>query len=167
MSKVKKEFITLPLSEIHPYEKNPRINDDAVADVKESIRQCENLDPIEIDENNVILSGHTRYKALTELGYTETECLRYTGVSEAKKRKYRLLANKTSEKAKWDFNLLPEEIEGLDFEGYDFDFDLPDMIDWDSVDEIGGDNYEKPETDKLRCPICGAVDEKIRFVKVK
>lgn len=125
--KITKEFITLPLSEIHPYPRNPRINDEAVADVMESIRQCENLDPIEIDENNVILSGHTRLEALKELGYTETECLKYTGLTEERKRKYRILANKVSEKAKWDIELLPEELDGLDFEGYDFDFDVFDM----------------------------------------
>jgi ParB-like chromosome segregation protein Spo0J len=38
MGEVRKEFITLPLSEIHPYKNNPRINDDAVADVVESIK---------------------------------------------------------------------------------------------------------------------------------
>jgi hypothetical protein len=136
---VRKEFITLPLSEIHPYERNPRINGDAVEDVKESIRQCNNIDPIEIDENNVILSGHTRYKALSELEYTEAECLRVTGLTDAQKRKYRLLANKTGEKAKWDFELLPIELDGLDFEGYDFDFDLPEYT------EI---NEEAPESFK-------------------
>ena len=35
-----------------------------------------------------------------------------------------------------------------------------------SQEEISADNYEKPESDKLRCPLCGGIDEKIRFVKV-
>lgn len=134
---VKKEFIRLNLSDIKPYENNPRINDDAVADVMESIKQCHDLDPIEIDENNVILSGHTRLKALIELGYTEADCLRYTGLTDAQKRKYRLLANKVAEKAKWDFELLPTELEGLDFEGYDFDFDLPDIIENEPTEKAG------------------------------
>ena len=121
---VKKEFVTLPLDEIIPYEKNPRINDDAVADTMESIKQCENLDPIEIDEKNVILSGHTRLKALKKLGYTETECVRYSGLSEDRKKKYRILANKVAEKSKWDIDLLAGELEGLDFDGFDFGFDV-------------------------------------------
>ncbi len=137
---IQKSFITLNLDEITPYENNPRINDEAVADVVASIEQCENLDPIEVDENNVILSGHTRLKALYELGYTETECVRYTGLTEDQKRKYRILANKTAEKASWDFGKLEMELEGLDFGGFDFGIELieeeyPDMGDLDSNDE--------------------------------
>lgn len=61
---INKEFLTLPIDEVIPYENNPRVNDTAVNDVVASIRQCENIDPIEVDENNIILSGHTRLKAL-------------------------------------------------------------------------------------------------------
>lgn len=121
---ITKEF---DINDIIPYPRNPRLNDDAVDDVAESIKQCGNCDPIEIDEDNVILSGHTRRKALIKLRYTETECLRITGLTDEQKRKYRLLANKTGETAKWDFELLPAELDGLDFEGYDFDFDLPEI----------------------------------------
>ena len=64
---ITKEYITLSIEDIIPYENNPRINDDAVAGVVESIKQCGELDPIEVDENNVILSGHTRLKAYEQL----------------------------------------------------------------------------------------------------
>ena len=152
-----KEFVTLKLDEITPYENNPRINDDAVDDVIASIQQCENLDPIEIDENNVILSGHTRLKALKKLGYTETECLRYTGLTDKQKRKYRLLTNKTGEKSLWDIELLPMELDDLDFDGYDFDFDVFDMgkfsindvEDNNVVEETQGDYW----TTKLTFPM--------------
>lgn len=121
---IKKEFIKLKTKELNPYPNNPRINDDAVEDVAESIRQTGNLDPIEIDENNVILSGHTRLKALQKLGYEECEVVRYTGLTEEQKKKYRLLTNKTGEKALWDFSKLEEELQDLDFDGFDFGFDL-------------------------------------------
>ena len=127
--KVRKTFVTLRLDELIPYANNPRINDAAAKEVAESIRQTGNIDPIEIDEDNVILSGHTRLKALTELGYTETECIRVTGLTEAQKRKYRLLTNKTGESALWDLNKLAIELDGLDFDGFDFDFDLPEEDD--------------------------------------
>lgn len=120
---ITKEFITVKLNELHPYENNPRINDNAVSHVKASIEQCENLDPIEIDENGVILSGHTRLLALQELGYTETEVVRISGLDEDQKRKYRILANKTNEIADWDFDKLAVELDGLDFDGFDFGFD--------------------------------------------
>jgi len=121
---IKKEFVTLTLDELIPYENNPRKNEEAIPDTMESIRQCENLDPIEIDENNVILSGHTRLLALQKLGYTETEVIRYSGLTEDQKKKYRLLANKTGEKSGWDFEKLEEELANMDFGGFDFGFDM-------------------------------------------
>lgn len=127
MKIIKKEFLTMPLADLVPYENNPRHNEEAVESVMESIRQTDNLDPIEIDENGVILSGHTRKKALQELGYTETEVVRISGLTEEQKRKYRLLANKTNEISEWDFEKLREELEDLDFNGFDFGWDLPDL----------------------------------------
>ena len=78
---IQKEFLTLPIDEVIPYGNNPRINDSAVNDVIASIRQCENIDPIEVDENNIILSGHTRLKALKALEYPEVQVLRITGLT--------------------------------------------------------------------------------------
>ena len=62
------ELKRVPLSAIKPYPGNPRINDEAVDAVAESIRQCGYCAPIVVDENMVILAGHTRHKALTKLG---------------------------------------------------------------------------------------------------
>lgn len=120
-----KEFVTLKLKDIIPYPNNPRHNDEAVKYVVQSMKDCGNLDPIEVDENNVILSGHTRLKALQELGYTETECIRYTGLTEDRKKIYRLLANKVGEVATWDVDLLNMELEDLpDFDAEFYDFEL-------------------------------------------
>lgn len=114
----------MKLRELKPYEKNPRRNDESVDAVAESIRQCEYVAPIIVDENNVILAGHTRYKALKRLGYTEAEVVVKSGLSEEQKRKYRLLDNKTNELAFWDFNLLAEELNGLDFGDLDLDWGI-------------------------------------------
>ena len=65
------EYVRKRIAELKPYENNPRINDEAVDDVAESIRQCSYTAPIIIDEDGVILAGHTRYKALKKLGYQE------------------------------------------------------------------------------------------------
>lgn len=131
---VTKRFETRQLSDIHPYENNPRRNDDAVADVMESIKQCDNLDPIEVDKDGIILSGHTRLKALKKLGYTDTEVVVYEGLTDEQKRKCRLLANKTGEKALWDLDLLATELEGLDFG--DFDFGFENGLGVTEIDEI-------------------------------
>ena len=64
---------TVKLSEIHPYPNNPRINDKAVDAVAESIRQVGYRAKIIVDSDMVILAGHTRYKAMKKLGWTECE----------------------------------------------------------------------------------------------
>lgn len=116
------ELKTINLNDIKPYEKNARKNDQAVDAVMKSIEQCEYIAPIILDENNVILAGHTRYKALKKLGYKEAECVIKEGLTEEQKKKYRLLDNKTNELADWDMDLLSEELEGLDFGDLDLDW---------------------------------------------
>ena len=117
----------------------------------ESIRQCGDLDPIEVDENNVILSGHTRLLALQQQGFTETDVIRYTGLTEEQKKKYRLLANKTGEKATWDIDKLAEELDDLDFDGFDFGFDLD--LDGILEDEKEIEEDEIPEKAEPRCKL--------------
>ena len=145
-----KEYIRLKLSEIHPYENNPRINDGAVDAVIESIKQCEYIDPIEVDENNVILSGHTRLKALQRLKTKSADCIRVTGLTEEQKRKYRLLTNKTGELADWDLEKLKTELDNLDLGDFDFGFDLPE--EYDEPQQITEDNYDEslPERPKSK-----------------
>ena len=163
---ITKEYITLNIEDIIPYENNPRINDDAVAGVVESIKQCGELDPIEVDENNVILSGHTRLLAYKQLEYSKVSVLKITGLTESQKRKYRLLTNKTGEKAEWDFDKLRLELEGLDFDGFDFGFDIDADIKTSSGQQKipegkaeGVKEYEPEEFNdeqfKCECPRCG------------
>lgn len=111
---------TVPMSAVKPYERNPRKNDDAVDAVAESIRQCTYVAPIIVDENNVILAGHTRWKALQKLGRTTVQVCIADSLTEEQKRKYRILDNKTGEIAEWDDDILRVELEGLDFDGFDF-----------------------------------------------
>ena len=142
------EIIKLNINEVIPYPDNPRKNDNAVDAVAESIKQCGYCSPIVIDEDNVILAGHTRLKALKKLKWKEVECVRKTGLTEEQKKKYRILDNKTNELAEWDFDLLEEEIDRLDFDGFDFGFD---MSVFEEPQEIVED--EPPEVDEENEPI--------------
>lgn len=122
---IQKELLKLPVEDLVPYENNPRvISPEAVNACAESMRQCSALDPIEIDENNVILSGHTRRLALMQLNVDMADVVRYTGLTEEQKQKYRLLANKTGEMTGWDFSKLEQELLEVDFGDFDFDFDI-------------------------------------------
>lgn len=120
------EIIKMPIIDIKPYPNNPRKNDDAVAAVMESIKQCGYCAPIVVDEDGVVLAGHTRLKALKKLGRKEAEVCVKTGMTEEQKKKYRLLDNKTNELAAWDFDALAEELDGLDFGDFNFGFSLAD-----------------------------------------
>lgn len=147
------KLITKKISEITPYENNPRRNDTAVAAVEESIKQCGYIAPIIVDEDGVILAGHTRYKALQKLGRAECEVIVKEGLSEEQKRKYRILDNKTAELASWDFDLLETELEGLDFEGFDFGLSVDDFegLDLDGMDTPGNED----DGQIAHCPKCG------------
>lgn len=132
---MRKELRTVHIDEIIPYPNNPRLNDDAVEAVAESIKQCSYIAPIIVDEDMVILAGHTRYKALKKLRRKECEILVQSGLTEEQKRKYRILDNKTAEYADWDFELLEAELDGLDFE--DFDFGFPDFDEYEDEGYYG------------------------------
>ena len=141
------EYIKKKLVDIHPYENNPRINDEAVDDVVESIKQCTYISPIIIDEDGVILAGHTRYKALTKLGYKEADVIVVSDLSDEQKKKYRLYDNKTSEFASWDQRKLNEELADVDFEGFDFDQPVKQ--------ETKEDDKENKTKEVKVCPCCG------------
>lgn len=131
-----RELKTLKLSEIKPYPNNPRKNDNAVETVAESIKQCGYCAPIAVDEACIILAGHTRLKAIKKLGWKEAEVLVISGLTEEQKKKYRLLDNKTGEVALWDFDALKIELEGMDFEGFDFHFeDIQEILQENKTDE--------------------------------
>lgn len=134
------EIINMLLTDIVPYEKNPRKNDEAVKYVEESIRQFGFKVPIIIDKDGVIVAGHTRYKAAKNLKMKEVPCIVADDLSDEQIKAFRLADNKVAEKAEWDFNVLADELEsiiGIDMEALGFvddsvldeygtDFSLPD-----------------------------------------
>lgn len=152
------EIKMVPVTQIIPYDRNPRKNDDAVDAVVESIRQCGYRARIIVDEDMMVLAGHTRLKALQKLGVQTCEVQVESDLTEEQKRKYRLLDNKASEKSRWDFELLAEELEDLDFGDFDFGFDLPDRNALD-LDIEGGNPDRDPDIEVCHCPKCGFVFE--------
>lgn len=149
------EIITIPTSDVYEYGNNPRNNNDAVLAVKESIQQCGYCSPIVVDEQHVILAGHTRYKAVVSLGWDTVQCVIVSGMSAEQKRKFRLLDNKTAELAEWDFEKLKAELTDLDFSNFDFGFVQDRDFDVDDESFITGTEITKSKTKMLVCPHCG------------
>ena len=66
------EIQEIDINEIKPYKNNPReIPMESVQKVMNSIKEFGNNQPIVVDNDNVIVVGHTRWKALKQLGKTK------------------------------------------------------------------------------------------------
>ena len=109
-----------PIADITPYEKNPRQNDEAVAAVAASIREFGFRQPIVVDEDGVIIAGHTRFKAAQLLKLAKVPVHVATDLTPEQIRAYRIADNKTGELATWDMELLPIEIAELQGAGIDW-----------------------------------------------
>ena len=133
------------INEINPYENNPRCNDEAVDFVANSIKEFGFKVPIIVDGNNIIVAGHTRYKASLKLGLEEVPCIVADDLSEEQIKAFRLADNKTSEIATWDEALLEKELADLTglFDMGDFGFEL--LEDDNSIDEVTEDGYDVQE----------------------
>ncbi len=114
------------INELKPYKFNPRNNKKAIKFVEKSIREFGMKVPIVIDENNVIVCGHTRYAALKNLGTKNVPCIIADDLTPEQIRAFRLADNKVAEKASWNFKLLDIEFESLanSFDMGDFGFDF-------------------------------------------
>ena len=109
------------LTDVHPYDANPRTNDKAVDSVALSINEYGFRQPLVVDTDGVIICGHTRYKAAVKLGLEKVPVHVAKDLSEQQIKAYRIADNKTGELAEWDFELLPIELSGLQAEGYDLE----------------------------------------------
>lgn len=126
------------IENIIPYENNAKIHTkEQIEQIKNSILQFGNNDPIAIDENNTIIEGHGRYFALKELGYNDVDVIKLTHLGEEKKRAYILVHNKLTMNTDFDFNLLQEELDCLNIDmsqfGFDIDFDIEKQTIYDKI----------------------------------
>lgn len=144
-------IIELNLKDIKPYENNPRNNDEAVEPVAESIKEFGFKVPIIIDKNNVIVAGHTRYKAAKKLKLKKVPCIKADDLNEEQIRAFRLADNKVSEIAEWDFDLLNIELDSIsniDMSSLGFDLDIEEL----ETEEVVEDDFEVevPEEPKTK-----------------
>lgn len=111
------------LDDLKVYGNNPRINDNAIKYVTNSIKKFGFLVPIVIDKNNIIVCGHTRYLASKELNLKNVPCIRAESLTDKQVKAFRIADNKIHEKSSWNNDLLKEELTELQ----DFGFDLEDL----------------------------------------
>ena len=102
----------IKLNKIKPYWRNPRKNSDAVELIKKSISAYGYNQPIVVDNDYVIVAGHTRFMALTELGKDEVEIIKIS-LDPQKAKEYRIVDNKSNEIALWDNDKLMQELKEI------------------------------------------------------
>lgn len=168
MSKLEIEYLNI--DQLIPYKNNPRDNEHAVEFVANSIKEFGFKNPIIIDENNVIVAGHTRLKAGKQLGLDKVPIVRAKDLTHEQVNAFRIADNKTAEFADWDFERLEAELEELeeidmgDFGIRDADVAFHNAINLD--DDLS--DYEPPaekEPTMLTCPGCGYSAEEGEFLK--
>ena len=155
--------------ELIPYEKNPRDNRAALDAIELSIEEYGFTNPILVNEEKVILAGHTRREAAILAGLEKVPYIVVDGLTEGQEKAYRLADNKLSELSIWDEDLLKEELEDLLDEDYDIsltgfsDVDLTDLLkDEEDLEDI---EPEEPKEKKTTLPMLRFGSNSVRITQ--
>lgn len=135
---IQMEIESIKIKDIKPYKNNPRINDNAVEAVKESIKQFGFKVPVVIDKDNVIVCGHTRYKASKELKLKEIPCIRADDLTDEQIKAFRIADNKVSELAEWDMDKLKIELDDISIDMSVFGLEIEPIEPVDIENEDSG-----------------------------
>ena len=146
----------IEIGRVIPYARNPRKNDAAIAKVAASIKEYGFRQPIVVDEEMVIIAGHTRLQAAQSLGLKKVPVHVATGLTQAQIKAYRLADNRTHEDSEWDEELLAIELGELDELGFDLDLtgfdaiELEDLLDGEPMAGLTDDD-DIPEVPEIPC----------------
>lgn len=158
----KLEIKYIPINDIKPYKNNPRLNEDAIPYVMNSIKEFGFKNPIILDKNNVIVAGHTRLESAKRLDMKEVPVIYADDLTEEQIKAFRLADNKVAEKSMWDYTKLDEELDSIldiDMSMFDFDINTDDLeLDYDNENEVEDINKKL-----CRCPKCGHINEEKAF----
>lgn len=117
------DIVLKPIDDLKGYDKNARLHSkDQIQEIAQSIKNFGFNDPIEIGEDNVIISGHARLAAAQSLGLKEVPTIIHKHMDETHRKAYILAANRIAMSSTWDSKLLSEEM--LDLHQNEFDLRL-------------------------------------------
>src|SRR5699024_863624 len=138
----------MKISELKEYENNPRlINDEAIERVAASIKEFGFKVPIIVDEDNVIVAGHTRKLAARSLGMEEVPVLIADDLTEEQINAFRLADNKVAEFSDWNMDLLMIELDDIDIEMEEFSFENVEIVEEVEEDDFEMEVPEEPEAE--------------------
>lgn len=100
----------VPIEDVIPYENNPRKNQQAITKVVNSLREFGWQAPIIVNEEMVILAGHTRLAAAQSLGQKQVPIRVARGLTPEQQTAFRIMDNRSGEASTWDEEKLLEEL---------------------------------------------------------
>lgn len=110
----KKEFRMVKLKDLVPYADNPRHNNKSAEIVAESIKAYGYISPIVVTDDNIILAGHTRLKALKILGQEEAEVVSVSGLTEEEIKGFIIADNRIGEYSGWDYTAVDRMVMSME-----------------------------------------------------
>ena len=152
---------TLNIGDLNPALYNPRtITDEALKGLENSIKTFGYIEPIVVntrDGKNIIISGHQRFKAMTNMGINQAQCV-IVDLDTTQEKALNIAANNQHISGSWDFGKLENVLSELKF-----DFDQFDDVNFDRLvedlssgnDEDFDDEPSNDEEKKKECPQCG------------
>lgn len=147
-TETKPSFTNLLTDDLIPYMRNAKKhNKKQIDNVAKSISEFGMVQPIVVDKDNNVIIGHCRLLACKKLNIKEVPVVKLEDLTPEEANKLRLLDNKLNE-SEWDFELLAEDIPEINFDGYDVDWNLPEV-----KGELNIEEDEAPEDVETRCKL--------------
>lgn len=163
--------IELKITQVFANDENPRfISDTKFSQMVQSLKdfpEMAKVRPLIINENNLVLGGNMRLKAMQEAGWTHVPCIKVAW-SEEKQREFILKDNVSY--GEWDWQILNSNWDkemltefGLDFPASDYNPNLtPSFSDSDvTAEDMEKQQYKMSMGDAIAskidviCPDCG------------
>jgi hypothetical protein len=134
------------INDLKLHEKNPRIfTEKGMKDLENSIKSVGFFQPIVINLDGTILSGHARYLKLKEMGETEIEVMLPDRNLTEKQEEEILVRANANTAGKWDFDILANQFD--DFELTEWGLEVPSMENLLNENDVDDDNEEYQNED--------------------
>jgi len=154
----------IAIESLKSYRNNSKIHPDfQITQIQNSIKEFGFFEPIHVDEDNTILSGHARVQALEGMEETKVPAICLSGLNEEQKSKIVIASNKIQDNGSYNMRALHDEINFIlsenpesDLKSIGFsDFELESLLDMDftpflepvaATAEVTSDNLQSAET---------------------
>ena len=151
--------VYVPVSELVPWDQNPRLNESAVEEVAKSIKRFGFASPIIArTADNMVIAGHTRLLAAKKIGLKSVP-VRFMDLDLNDAQLLALADNKIGEIADWDETKLKDILASLDDQDLSglgwSDDELDALIDHHEPVELNGDPDHVPEVQELAITSAG------------